>query len=57
MLPDDLDRWIEVAQAARADRKRAGVPISERRPLLLRALDRLDRHRKASINLYVGASL
>lgn len=43
VLPDDLDRWIEVAQAARADWKRAGVPMSERRPLLLRALERLYR--------------
>lgn len=41
VLPDELDRWIDVAKAARADWKRAGVPMTERRPLLLRALDRL----------------
>ena len=41
LLPDDLDRWIEVATAARRDWKRARVPITERRPLLLRALDRI----------------
>jgi siroheme synthase-like protein len=41
VLPDDLARWIDVATAARADWKRAGTPIGERRPLLLRALDRI----------------
>ena len=41
LLPDDLGRWREVAESARAEHKRAGVPIDERRPLLLRALDRL----------------
>ena len=41
LLPDDLERWIEVATAARRDWKRGRVPIAERRPLLLRALDRL----------------
>jgi siroheme synthase-like protein len=41
ILPDDLERWIDVARAARDDWKRAGVPIAERRPLLLRALDRI----------------
>jgi uroporphyrin-III C-methyltransferase / precorrin-2 dehydrogenase / sirohydrochlorin ferrochelatase len=40
LLPDDLERWIDVAVAARADWKRAGVAMAERRPLLLRALDR-----------------
>ena len=41
VLPDDLERWIDVAVAARADWKRAGVAMAERRPLLLRALDRI----------------
>ena len=48
MLPDDLERWIDVAVAARADWKRAGTPIAARRPLLLRALDRIYRHREDS---------
>jgi siroheme synthase-like protein len=43
VLPDDLERWIDVARAARADWKRAGTPIIARRPLLLRALDRMYR--------------
>jgi uroporphyrin-III C-methyltransferase/precorrin-2 dehydrogenase/sirohydrochlorin ferrochelatase len=41
VLPEDLARWVEVAVAARADWKRAGIPIAERRPLLLRALARV----------------
>ncbi len=48
VLPDELERWIEVAVAARADWKRAGTPIAARRPLLLRALDRIYRHREDS---------
>jgi len=43
VLPDDLERWIEIATAARAEWKRAGTPIGERRPLLLRALERVYR--------------
>jgi len=41
LLPLDLDRWIDVANEARRDWKAAKVPMPERRPLLLRALDRL----------------
>jgi len=44
VLPEDLERWIEVATNARAEWKRGRVPIAERRPLLLRALDRLYTH-------------
>ncbi len=41
VLPEDLDRWVAVAMAARADWKRAGIPMTERRPLLFRALQRI----------------
>ncbi len=41
LLPDDVERWVDVATDARRDWKRRHVPISERRPLLLRALDRI----------------
>ena len=41
VLPRDLERWIEVAKQARTDWKAARVPIAERRPLLLRALERI----------------
>jgi uroporphyrin-III C-methyltransferase/precorrin-2 dehydrogenase/sirohydrochlorin ferrochelatase len=41
LLPHDLERWIDVARAARDEWKAARVPIAQRRPLLLRALARL----------------
>jgi uroporphyrin-III C-methyltransferase / precorrin-2 dehydrogenase / sirohydrochlorin ferrochelatase len=43
LLPDDIERWVEVARAARADWKRDRTAFAERRPLLLRALDRMYR--------------
>jgi uroporphyrin-III C-methyltransferase/precorrin-2 dehydrogenase/sirohydrochlorin ferrochelatase len=41
VLPDELEQWIDVAIAERTRHRRDRVPFSERRPLLLRALDRL----------------
>ena len=41
IFPDDLERWIEIAKSEREAWKQQRVPITERRPLLLRALDRL----------------
>jgi len=41
LLPHDLESWIEVAIRARAQWKQDKVPMHERRPLLLRALDRI----------------
>lgn len=41
VLPHDLPSWIEIARRERAAWKQRGVPMAERRPLLLRALDRL----------------
>src|SRR3569833_3859349 len=41
ILPEDLDRWIVDATAARHAWKRDGVAMAARRPLLLRALARL----------------
>jgi hypothetical protein len=38
VLPQDLEHWIDTATAARIDHKAANVPITDRRPLLLRAL-------------------
>lgn len=57
VLPDDLERWIDVAVAARADWKRAGTPIAARRPLLLRALDRIYRHREDSYDASPAGAL
>ena len=44
LLPDDLARWLETASAERVAHRRAGVPIAHRKPLLLRALERLYAH-------------
>lgn len=44
-LPADLDQWLESADQARRGWKRDGVPMDERRPMLLEALNRLyERH-------------
>jgi uroporphyrin-III C-methyltransferase/precorrin-2 dehydrogenase/sirohydrochlorin ferrochelatase len=48
LLPHDLERWVDVARAARAGWKRAGIPIAARRPLLLRALGVLYRSDQAA---------
>jgi uroporphyrin-III C-methyltransferase/precorrin-2 dehydrogenase/sirohydrochlorin ferrochelatase len=41
VLPEDLDTWVDAARDLRAQWKAAGVPIADRRPLLLRALNQL----------------
>ena len=41
LLPDDLDRWVELGEQLRAEWKARGLPMRERRPLLLRALQDL----------------
>jgi len=41
VIPPDMDAWVAAANAQRPLWRAAGVPIGERRPLLLRALNRL----------------
>jgi phosphoadenylyl-sulfate reductase (thioredoxin) len=41
VLPDELEAWSETARALRAQWRRDAMPQAERRPLLLRALNRL----------------
>jgi len=41
VLPGDLEAWLEEARIQRAIWRREGVPMHERRPLLLEALNRL----------------
>ncbi len=41
LLPDDLADWQEAADTARREWKAAGVPMEQRRPLLLQAINRL----------------
>jgi uroporphyrin-III C-methyltransferase/precorrin-2 dehydrogenase/sirohydrochlorin ferrochelatase len=40
-LPKDLEEWMSAADEARRDWKRNGVPMEQRRPLLLETLNRL----------------
>ncbi|HME92055.1 MAG TPA: bifunctional precorrin-2 dehydrogenase/sirohydrochlorin ferrochelatase [Myxococcaceae bacterium] len=40
LLPQELDRWIEMARELRTDWRRRGIPIAARRALLLDALNR-----------------
>lgn len=60
MLPRDLDVWLSTADAARIEWKQQGVPMEQRRPLLLDALNRIYREpasripRPGSVSL-VGA--
>ncbi len=41
VLPDDLGAWVEIGERARAGWKQRGLPMGERRPLLLKALQEL----------------
>ena len=41
VLPRDLGRWLDEARRQRATWRRDGVPMHERRPLLLEALNKL----------------
>lgn len=44
-LPGDLDAWLAAADEARREWKRDGVPMEQRRPMLLETLNRLyERH-------------
>ena len=49
LLPDDLDRWMECAREARRDWLARKVPMAERRPLLLEALNALYADREAAV--------
>jgi siroheme synthase-like protein len=48
LLPDDLERWMAQAQASRRDWLARGVPMAERRPLLLAALNELYEKTRAA---------
>lgn len=47
ILPDDVARWTEEAQRQRTAWRRDGVPLADRRPLLLDALNALYGPRSA----------
>ena len=41
VLPQDLDKWMAVAREERAKWRQDAMPMGERRPLLLDALNRI----------------
>ena len=41
LLPDDIEAWLEVSRHERENWKRDDVPMEQRRPLLLEAINRL----------------
>ena len=43
VLPDDLDQWVEAALRQRARWRADGIPMHDRRPQLLRALQEIYR--------------
>ena len=47
VLPDDLEGWTAEAERQRTEWHASGVPMAERRPLLLAALNRLYDERRA----------
>ena len=48
VLPCEIGRWLTLAEALRLRQRQEGVPIAERRPLLLRALEELYQRRGAA---------
>ena len=48
LLPDDLDTWMARAQEARRGWLARGVPMAERRPLLLETLNEIYRQKRSA---------
>ena len=40
-VPEDVEAWVDVARRLRQEQRATGVPMADRRPLLLRSLNRL----------------
>jgi siroheme synthase-like protein len=55
LLPDDLDRWMASAQEARRSWLAQGVPMAERRPMLLQALNELYERKRAASGVKLEA--
>jgi len=54
LLPEELDRWMDCAREARRDWLDRQVPMAERRPLLLDALNALYAERRAVVGAGEG---
>jgi siroheme synthase-like protein len=50
LLPDDLDKWMACAQEARRGWLAQGVPMAERRPMLLQALNEIYERKRTTDN-------
>ena len=49
VVPDEIESWVAAAEALKERQRAEGVPIGERRPLLLQALNDLyEKRRKAA---------
>jgi siroheme synthase-like protein len=48
LIPDEVDSWVALAEESRTAWKAKEVPIGQRRPLLLRALNALYEHREST---------
>jgi len=48
VVPDDIESWVQAARDLRARQRVEGVPMGDRRPALLRALNALYASRTAS---------
>jgi len=55
LLPEDLDRWMDCAREARRDWLDREVPMAERRPLLLDALNALYAERRTVVGAGEGS--
>jgi siroheme synthase-like protein len=51
VLPEDLEGWTAEAERQRAEWRASGVPMAERRPQLLEALNRLYDERRAGVKV------
>lgn len=47
-IPDEIEAWVAEAQALRVRQRAQGIPLGERRPLLLQALNELYSKRGAA---------
>ena len=48
-VPEDVEAWVDVARRLRQEQRATGVPMADRRPRLLRALNRLYAERGVEV--------
>ena len=49
VIPDEIESWVALAGEVRRQQRQARVPMTERRPLLLRSLNRLYEERGVAL--------